>query len=392
MSERMIEIQRARLLAAGKGNSNVATASNGSAAGGSASGAHPALASTALGSQAAGSVRQTPQQAAATAMLQEDQHLLRFLQRLQEREESSGSGGPTVPTALSRRLLHRQGAGFLDESVSAVASAAADRFLATILQQAIACRDQRLKGAEMVREAARHRKRHAEQFEADADDRRRRRKEHDELRESSNLATIQAADSVKRASKAGTSETEGGPTNSKKKKKIEDSLVNGFKIKRKKIDDEEEASYDSIDEENEYYQAYYGGSADEVSSDEEEDNEMLILRDVARPLETWNFHVAGKLGTDPAFDEEDKLDDNGLERPEFALNEEAQINNFDIAVNEEITGAGDGSKATIFTKGTEDSFVKGKQTVANSKLSSSPSAGGASQTKSGSPSKSFEDG
>jgi len=57
---------------------------------------------------------------------------------------------PTVPTALSRRMLHKQGAGYLDTAVAFIASAAADRFLATVLHQAIVCRDRRIQGEDII--------------------------------------------------------------------------------------------------------------------------------------------------------------------------------------------------------------------------------------------------
>jgi hypothetical protein len=79
--------------------------------------------------------------------------------------------------------LQKQGVGYLDDTVAAVVSASADRFLATVLHQAAACRDQRLKGAELAQEAARHRKRHMQHYEADSDDRQRRKEEKEKKRE-----------------------------------------------------------------------------------------------------------------------------------------------------------------------------------------------------------------
>ena len=315
----MIELHRARLLAAGKG-SKTGTA-------GASSGINSQLQN---GSQQQSLVPvqatpQTPQQHAVATMQNEDLQLKRFLQRLQHERDDSQPGeasiGPTVPTALSRRMLHRQGAGYYDGTVAAISSAAADRFLATILQQAVACRDQRLKGAELTRQAARKRKRHRRQYQESVDDRRRRKEEKAAYREQVNLAAIAAADALQHkstANKSGINDTnkaeEGGATTStisppkaKKKKKTADApVLNGYKKRPSDLSDDE-ASYDSIDEEEEYYEQYYNDDDvddDNDSSDDgekdEDDDETMILRDIKRPLEAWDYHMNGKLEIDGA--------------------------------------------------------------------------------------------
>lgn len=337
----MIELHRARLLAAGKGSKNMggppgaSLHQNGS--GGSAASPHQPK------------PQQTPREAAVAAMQSDDTQMKRFLQRLQHQRDDSrpgeASSGPTVPTALSRRMLQRQGAGYLDSTVAAVTSAAADRFLATVLQQAVACRDQRLKGAEMARQAAKKRKRHKRQYQEDADDRRRRKEEREETREEINLAAIAAAEGLKRKSTApstaaGVTDTgqaedgdggdaPGSAAKAKKKKKAVDSIpINGLKRKAKDLSDDE-ASYDSIDEEEEYYREYYNNDDnddDAISEDEdEEDDEMMILRDLARPLEAWDFHLEGKLGMDRQAKHEEATNENGASSEDEVENDEDDL-------------------------------------------------------------------
>ena len=180
----MIELQRARLLAAGKGSRNHAAAASSNTNGGATT----------------PPPRQTPQQAAAAAVLTEDQLLDRFIQRLHQRDDSraDSAAAPTVPTALSRRILHKQGVGYLDGTVGAVVSAAGDRFLATVLQQTLVCRNERLKGAELVRSAARTRQRHWEQYEADVEFRRKRKLEVQEKQTQICQNAFKAAESLKK--------------------------------------------------------------------------------------------------------------------------------------------------------------------------------------------------
>ena len=274
--------------------------------------------------------RNVPQQTAVSSMQTEDQQMQRFLTRMQRRDDSQQlisdtTSGPTVPTALSRRMLQRQGVGYLDDTVAAIASASADRFLATVLHQAVACRDQRLKGIEMARESKRHRKRHIEQYEADTDDRRRRKQERAQQREKANLAAIAAADSLKKGGNAASKKGADGTTKTKKTKKkkdaaADDKVLNGNKKSaslKKPDEDDDEESYDSLDEEEEFYQKYYGDPGDSDDSDEED--ETLRLADIERPLEAWDFHITGKLGLDSAEAEsEDEESDDEKEEDDQA--------------------------------------------------------------------------
>lgn len=318
----MIELQRARLLAAGKGSRNHAAAASSSTANGGATTPTP---------------RQTPQEAAAAAMLSEDQLLDRFLQRLHQRDDSraDSAGAPTVPTALSRRILHKQGVGYLDGTVGAVVSAAGDRFLATVLQQTLACRNERLKGAELVRSAARTRQRHWEQYEADVEFRRKRKLEVQEKQAQICHNALKAAESLKKfppannTTNSNANEAETPSSSKKKKKKTDDGAAsganaNGSSRLKLKDDLDDEASINSLDEEEAYYRDYIGDVAsgkrmDDNDDDEDDDDGMVILRDLARPLQAWGFHVTGKQGMQPldrTLDSEDESDEEETDEAE----------------------------------------------------------------------------
>lgn len=331
MSERMIELQRARLLAAAAGQGppaalstvqgstlNGGLSSRGYVHGGGTSGAVMPMAAGLLGAASSGTAyatAMTPQQAALHAMRHEDTSVQHFLQRLGH----AGSSSSTVPPALSRRMLHRQGVQYRDPAIACIISGAADRFLSTVLQQATACRDQRLKGVQLAKDAARQRKRHKEQYELDIQERKRRRQDQLKKREDGYLATIEAASGAMPKpppSAGGGKDNSDAPTKKTSKKKAAaadaaSASVSANGKKRTASDDEDdvdEEMYDSLDEEEEYYQKFYGDDshhADEDSDEEEEEeNDMLILRDLARPLEGWDFYVTGKEGMDPNLQHE----------------------------------------------------------------------------------------
>mmetsp|Transcript_21941 Transcript_21941/g.54303 ORF Transcript_21941/g.54303 Transcript_21941/m.54303 type:complete len:414 (+) Transcript_21941:410-1651(+) len=330
MSERMIELQRAKLglPPAGVTPTNAAqsaTGKNGSSAGNAASPKQP-----------------SPTEVAKATLLSEDAQMERFINRLQRRDRKKAithhhqmpsSRGPTVPSALSRRMLQRQGVGYLDETVASVVSASADRFLATVLQQSIACRDQRLKGAAMTREAAKQRKRHLDDYDADNDDRKRRKESIVKAREDIALITIEQGEPPKKGAAASGKSPTGTTKKGTKKKKgsrkaAAEAPTGPQAIDPKMIELAREASedeYDSIDEEEEYYQENVevatrekirlkksgDNDYDEEDEDveEDEDDETLLLRDIVRPLEAWNFHLNGKVAIE-TDDENDEFENN----------------------------------------------------------------------------------
>lgn len=292
----MIELQRAKLGLPPAGGSPSAQTHKSS----------PSPRSGAQSQQSRTPVEQTPQQIAAATVLSEDDQMQRFIHRLQRRDDShpiaDSSSGPTVPTALARRILQKQGVGYLDETVAAAISASADRFLATVLQQALACRDQRLKGAAMRREAARHRKRHMMHYEADADDRKRRKEGKEQAHERNLLRAIGAAESLK---KGGGKNGDDQKKKSKKKKAADIFPANGLKASAADLENDE-ASYDSIDEEEEYYQDRVGDIKGKLKGDDYEDDDTLLLRDLVRPLQAWDFRFTGKEGLEPRDDDSDE--------------------------------------------------------------------------------------
>jgi Transcription initiation factor TFIID 23-30kDa subunit len=348
----MIELQRARLLAAAAGQGapaalgtgpgsglNGGLSSRGYVHGSGTSGAVMPLAAGLLGTNSSGSAyasAMTPQQAALHAMRQEDTSIQHFLQRLGH----AGSSSSTVPPALSRRMLHRQGVQYRDPAIACIVSGAADRFLSTVLQQATACRDQRLKGVQLAKDAARHRKRHKEQYELDIQERKRRRQDQLKKREDGYLATIEAASGAMpkpppSSSGAGNDKSD-APAKKPSKKKAAAAAdaasasagVNGKKRAASEDEDEvDEDMYDSLDEEEEYYQNYYGDDShhSDEDSDEEEENDMLILRDLSRPLEGWGFDVTGKEGMDPDLqqDADDEVGWDGDDENDMELDESA---------------------------------------------------------------------
>ena len=396
MSERMIELHRAKLGLVASPSSQSASASPNKQRPG------------------AGGPKLTPKQAAKAAILVEDSMMAAFIDRLQERDDSqqlsmlmvgdttaaatttssttaaaesatrvmgSNNAGPTVPTALSRRMLHRQGVGYLDGTVASVVSASADRFLATVLQQSMACRDQRLNGARMAKKAERDRKRHQRHYKADVDDRKRRKAEIEKARETVALQTIQVAEGVRREnqSKASAAVQEAaaaakGETVKRRKRPPSASAnpANGVKVdpvlKKLAEEDENEDGYDSIDEEEEYYQQKMGGpnvdddgengvgttgdendvdkedGDDDEEEEEEEEDVTLLLRDIVRPLEAWDFRLAGKetLPTQPAErhqkiqiddDDEDEVDDELDDKDSESLQQAEMDNGNDDDMN-----------------------------------------------------------
>lgn len=327
MSERMIELQRAKLglpPAGGTPTINSPQAATGP--------------NNSTPSNAASVKQPSPTEVAKATLLSEDAQMERFINRLQRRDrrmanshhhsnKSPSSSGPTVPSALSRRMLQRQGVGFLDETVASVVSASADRFLATVLQQSIACRDQRLKGAAMSREAAKQRKRHMDEYDADNDDRKRRKDSIIKAREDIAKLTIEAAEPTKKAT-ATASATGKKTTKKKKVTKKQAAAAGGPRTidpaMEKLAMEASEDEYDSIDEEEEYYQenvvvatrekikleksGVHNDEAEDEDEDSDEEDDTLLLRDIVRPLEAWNFHLNGKVAIE-TDDENDEFED-----------------------------------------------------------------------------------
>ena len=323
---------------------------------------------------------QQKQENAAASMASEDERMKRFLRLLAytssvqtngadggimvtTKGNEAGDGanttqsrirsGSTVPNALCRRIIHRHGGGYLDETVAAVASGTADRFLATVLQQGVTCRDRRLKGEDlakrdrMVRRAERKRQR------KEMEGRRRKKAKKWNTKREKAMAAVGAEmrEAAEAASKKGGRKSPVPESPNSKKS-------GASKYKMPNVPDYNgDADHDSVDEEEEFYHDYYGkggknGSYNEGDSDDgsdEDDDEdydeydydddeedesryTLLLRDLVRPLGAWNMSIAGKLGLgavelvseeskvgeDDAGDVKDEEDDDAEEEDDAA--------------------------------------------------------------------------
>lgn len=236
--------------------------------------------------------RQSSQQLAAATLQNEDEKLQKFLRRLQQQRD----GGPTVPTSLARRMLHRQGVGYLDETVAMLTAAAADRFLATVLQQGVVCRDRRLSGLELSKEESARRRKHVSLYQQDSDYRKRRKLERTSQKLQAHAAAVAAAREL--SHRAGAAENKPNAAKKKNVKKSEpvEEETNGTKTVEETIGDDEFLDEDSLDEEERYYDEYYGGFPEVDEEEDAEEDSMLLLRDLERPLEAWHFKLTGKVG------------------------------------------------------------------------------------------------
>jgi len=390
----MIELQRAKLGLPPAGTTPSMTSSQ--------TGNGKNISST---SNASNGKQPSPIEVATATLLSEDAQIERFINRLQRRDRKTtsahqpSSSGPTVPSALSRRMLQRQGVGYLDDTVASVVSASADRFLATVLQQSIACRDQRLKGAAMAREASKQRKRHTEDYEADADDRKRRKDSIIKAREDIAMFTIEQAELIKKGGGTGKTTAASGTSKktSKKKKGTKNDPGASSENATKKLDpamcalamEESEEEYDSIDEEEEYYQENVAevtreriklkkaGDDDQDDEDEEDEDEdsdeeddTLLLRDIVRPLKAWNFHLNGKeaIQTDDdidAFENIDHLHDGTNSKSNTNLASPHKEQQADEK------GKSDTESSNVISNGTEESKQQ-----SNEKYQGDPAANG----------------
>mmetsp|Transcript_11206 Transcript_11206/g.20433 ORF Transcript_11206/g.20433 Transcript_11206/m.20433 type:complete len:504 (+) Transcript_11206:638-2149(+) len=345
-----------------------------------------------------------PQEQATSAatMDSEDARLQKFLHLLASRSQAADAssfpimgsssmeptvGAPTVPIALSRRLLHRSGVGYLDECVPAIASAAADRFLATVLHQAMACRDRRLAGAELLKREGREYRRHRKRIKAEENDRLRRKRQKEDKRRHANINAISAATKNKSGDAA-----PGDSSKKSKSKKVKKNDASEGVNATSKTNDEHDLSDDSIDEEEEYYNSHRHGddSDDELStnsgldedenSDEDSDDEnrdLLLLRDLVRPLEAWGMSLAGKAGlcAAPVFQSVETMKEN---------DGDGDTDDDGDDVGEETSGAEFGGRDSIDSIG-DDSDVRTKTARKPSPKSASSTKKGTSKTKKSKP-------
>jgi hypothetical protein len=244
---------------------------------------------------------------------QQDQRLHAFLTLLlQNNQEVTTRTKPTVHPSLTRRILHRQGVGYTDPLVGTIISIASDRFLATILSQALVCRDRRIKGDELKRKEQRERERGVK--------RQRAWKEGMEVKRRRLQQELE--DFVKKASGGGGGGGGGGKGVPRQEKKISNELVSLLQTNRL----EEELGgnkRDCVQEEEEYYnddkgkngddmynpdqrqsqqqqqqqQPYEEDDEDQEQEEEDEEEDILLLKDLVRPLRAWGMSsLAAKAG------------------------------------------------------------------------------------------------
>jgi len=217
---------------------------------------------------------------------------------------------PTIPSALSRRILHKSGVGYLDNSLPLILSAMSDRFLATILVQAKACRDRRIEGYKATIKERKKRNKHRKLVLKERLCRDKKYKEELSKKRSMMESTVMDAKDLleKDNNKKGNSSLGG-----------EDKTLFGLSEEEREAIKEYKKQAADIDAEEEYYNKYYGKGEDgnldldNISSDEEDDDddELVVdtdlkLRDLVRPLGAWGFDLTGKLGfTDEPDDDSD---------------------------------------------------------------------------------------
>lgn len=258
---------------------------------------------------------------------------------------------PTTPSNLSRRILHRSGVGYLDESVPLLLSSMADRFLATVLVQGMACRERRIEGYDALLRDRRRRRRHRGRVLRER--RERERRFQNEVKE----RRIRAEDAV-----AESDELE-RQMNQNKKGATPSSMATsgtGTPAVFRLTDEDMEAAREyksearDVDAEEDYYHAAVGLDDDASLADDDIDGESddedeglravdydptlrdLKLRDIIRPLRAWGFDLTGKLGfTDSNVDVDNDNDEYDVDVDEGLADEEDEIND---ASDEDETG------------------------------------------------------
>lgn len=226
----------------------------------------------------------------------------------------------TVPPSLSRRMLNRQGCGYIDPNVSNVASLAADRFLANIFHHASVCRDRRMKGQDLLERRRSDERRIRKRARTAKDVRDTKMEGREKGKEKECVVAIAAGDAVKSSSPGGNgdgtptklADGKTAPTTKKKKvkkKNAASSNTNGNKkthtgIHKHKDESDDDASlyddppnYDFLDQTNSTNNSDEESLGDEEElEDEEEQRFVMHLRDLARPLQAWDINVGGKIG------------------------------------------------------------------------------------------------
>lgn len=309
-----------------------------------------------------------------------DEQLYQFLTKLSTVKS-------TVPPTLTRRIMHRQGVGFVDPLVPKLISSCGDKFIAMILSQAIICRDRRVRGELMKRKYERELSRIA-----------KRRKIQEMYLERDLKKKEEILDEF---IKKKNSSEEAQETKKKKKAAVH------FTFDSEKVDEKDDNDDDDLKQEEEYYASrlkailemdgrsieepdvhlidgkkpYMEDESDE-EDDEDEDNEreMIQLVDVFRPLQAWGMSLVGKMGlaSDPVINNQKKKKD-ALDEEEEDVSDDENVG--DLEEDEEETSAVEGHEKTPARKkkkmaaSGEKGGAKRKRSI-TPKPKSSPSSSG----------------
>lgn len=325
----------------------------------------------------------------------DDEQLYQFLTKLTTVK-------PTVPPTLTRRIMHKQGVGFVDPLVPKLISSCGDKFIATILSQAIICRDRRVKGEIMKRKYEREMVRILKRRKIQDMDREKDLKKEEEALE----------EFIKNMKK-------GSLDDALEKKKKKTGVHFTFDSKKGRYQGEEGEGKDDneidddLKQEEEYYASqmkailgvdgttllemtdihldgkkqYLEDESDEDDDDEDEDNErdMIQLVDVFRPLQAWGMSLVGKMGlaSDPVVQTKTNKSESDDEEENVSDDENAG----DFEEEEDETAAIEGDEKTPARKkkktavAGETGSTKRRRSV-TPKPKSSPSSSGPALKKS----------
>lgn len=231
-----------------------------------------------------------------------------------DKSQNSIRSAPTVPIALTRRILHRQGVGYANDTTPSIVSGAADRFIATVLQHSLTCRDRRLKGEKLAKSEWKELRKTRKRMRVEQKQHKIKRKLIEEGLERLSKVTGDNSSSGSGKNKKSKTSSKENPTNGKKSMKDEaHQELKNMEVEKALLSDS-----DSVDEEKQYYEQHHSetnlsnvddtineddgeesydeGESDEDEEDEDDDEGVLLLRDIIRPLSAWGMSITGKVG------------------------------------------------------------------------------------------------
>jgi len=220
----------------------------------------------------------------------------------------------TVPIALSRRILNQRGVEYISGShVDTVMSLAGDRFLASVLQQAIVCRGHRLEGEALLRKERTERRNQQLERRKEMITVAKARKNDWQARlgtAKETLKNLEAPQNISSASSVGSTSVK-SKKKPKKEKSDDKSVGSNKKALReatKLLAPENDGSNKKDKKEEPFTVADWeewgdGSPLEEISSeeesvddDEEEEEEMMLkLQDVVRSVRPFGLDLSGKI-------------------------------------------------------------------------------------------------